>query len=213
MPRRPDLPCAECGKLMHRTPSSLPEGQAMCHPCRRQRAGRLADQRLIDQTNRCLNCGGAIPVPPAYPGRLMCSDACGRARKAASMLRARAQRPEGLQPGPCSDCGETTSREANGFGRFCAGCSKRRASTRNARKSKGWSLKHLLPSVQAVAARDNHICHVCGGAVDMSLPFNDAMAPTRDHIIPRSAGGGHDPSNLKLAHRSCNSRRGAPLPG
>lgn len=35
MPRRPDLPCADCGKLMHRSRGSLPQGQARCHPCRR----------------------------------------------------------------------------------------------------------------------------------------------------------------------------------
>lgn len=82
---------------------------------------------------------------------------------------------------------------------------------RNARKDKGWTKSALLPSVLALAARDQYICHVCGQAVDMSLPYNDRMAPTRDHIVPRRAGGSHAPSNLKLAHRGCNSRRGAPL--
>lgn len=40
MPRRPDLPCAECGKLMRRSGTSLPEGKATCHPCRRSRNPR-----------------------------------------------------------------------------------------------------------------------------------------------------------------------------
>lgn len=35
MPRRPDLPCADCGTLMWRTRTSRPEGQARCQPCRR----------------------------------------------------------------------------------------------------------------------------------------------------------------------------------
>lgn len=38
MTRLPDLPCAHCGKLLWRTKTSLPKGQAMCHVCRR--AGR-----------------------------------------------------------------------------------------------------------------------------------------------------------------------------
>lgn len=35
MPRRPDVPCAECGELMWRGTGSLPEGQATCWSCRR----------------------------------------------------------------------------------------------------------------------------------------------------------------------------------
>lgn len=35
MTRAPDLPCCICGKLMWRTKTSLPAGEAMCHPCRR----------------------------------------------------------------------------------------------------------------------------------------------------------------------------------
>jgi 5-methylcytosine-specific restriction endonuclease McrA len=33
-------------------------------------------------------------------------------------------------------------------------------------------------------------------------------ADTTDHIVPWSAGGGDEPSNLRAAHRVCNSRRG-----
>lgn len=35
MPRKPDLPCADCGELMWSGATSLPEGQARCRPCRR----------------------------------------------------------------------------------------------------------------------------------------------------------------------------------
>lgn len=34
MSRKPDLPCADCGKLLWRSGTSLPEGQARCRPCR-----------------------------------------------------------------------------------------------------------------------------------------------------------------------------------
>lgn len=34
---RPTCPCAMCGKSMLLSPGSLPEGKAMCHPCRRIR--------------------------------------------------------------------------------------------------------------------------------------------------------------------------------
>ncbi|MEL7128023.1 MAG: HNH endonuclease [Pseudomonadota bacterium] len=32
--------------------------------------------------------------------------------------------------------------------------------------------------------------------------------PTFDHIIPKGAGGGDAPRNLRLAHAICNKRRG-----
>ena len=50
-----------------------------------------------------------------------------------------------------------------------------------------------------VIARDGGICWLC------ELPGAD----TADHIVPRSKGGHHGDSNLRAAHRVCNSRRGA----
>jgi 5-methylcytosine-specific restriction endonuclease McrA len=32
-----------------------------------------------------------------------------------------------------------------------------------------------------------------------------------DHIVPFAAGGTHEPANVQLAHRVCNSRKGARL--
>ena len=37
MARNPDLPCAQCGRLLWRGSTSLPEGQATCRPCRASR--------------------------------------------------------------------------------------------------------------------------------------------------------------------------------
>jgi 5-methylcytosine-specific restriction endonuclease McrA len=51
---------------------------------------------------------------------------------------------------------------------------------------------------KAVILRDEGICALCGGE----------GADTVDHIIPRSRGGDHSMSNLRAAHRVCNSRRG-----
>lgn len=54
----------------------------------------------------------------------------------------------------------------------------------------------------AIRARDRGLCGICGIHValeDQSL----------DHVIPLAAGGTHEPSNVQLAHRVCNSRKGA----
>lgn len=56
--------------------------------------------------------------------------------------------------------------------------------------------------------RDGRICQLCGGPVDLKLPWTDRWSATLDHIVPYSLGGADDPGNLRLAHRSCNSRRG-----
>lgn len=53
------------------------------------------------------------------------------------------------------------------------------------------------------------ICWQCGQKIDMTLPWNDPMEWTADHVQSIASGG--DPyalSNLKPAHRSCNSKRG-----
>lgn len=44
------------------------------------------------------------------------------------------------------------------------------------------------------------ICWLC----DKPMTFEEA---SRDHLLPQSAGGRHEQSNLKLAHASCNKIR------
>lgn len=53
-----------------------------------------------------------------------------------------------------------------------------------------------------VFARDGYRCQVCqapGGIVELTV----------DHIVPVSAGGTNDQTNLQTLCRSCNSRKGA----
>lgn len=55
-------------------------------------------------------------------------------------------------------------------------------------------------------------CALCGGEVDKTLPAYDPGAPEVDEIQPVSLGG--DPlawSNVQLAHRLCNQRKGNTL--
>lgn len=57
-------------------------------------------------------------------------------------------------------------------------------------------------SIRHIALRDNWRCHICGGHV---TPQTWSL----DHLIPLVHGGNHTPDNVALAHRRCNSRRGA----
>ena len=53
-------------------------------------------------------------------------------------------------------------------------------------------------------------CALCGGVISYELTGRDPMAPSIDHIVPRSAGGSLlDPANCRVSHYGCNSRRGA----
>ncbi|UVK60176.1 HNH endonuclease [Arthrobacter phage Kels] len=47
-------------------------------------------------------------------------------------------------------------------------------------------------------------CHLCG------LPINPGQQ-SADHLLPRKYGGSNELSNLRPAHRLCNSKRGAKL--
>jgi 5-methylcytosine-specific restriction endonuclease McrA len=63
--------------------------------------------------------------------------------------------------------------------------------------------------IRALRRRDGDSCWLCGKKVGLRLPKDDPMRASRDHVIPRSLGGPDDLGNMKLAHRVCNSRRGA----
>ena len=70
--------------------------------------------------------------------------------------------------------------------------------------------------LNALIQRDNNVCHICGGLCDRSdIYFNENgkkvcsdKYPTIDHVIPRSRGGRHMWSNVKLAHKKCNLIKG-----
>lgn len=75
----------------------------------------------------------------------------------------------------------------------------------NPRYSNGHRRRRLRARVLATETW----CGICGGKVDKTLPPNDPGAPEVDEILPVSLGG--DPlkrSNVQLAHRICNQRKG-----
>ena len=63
-------------------------------------------------------------------------------------------------------------------------------------------------SADEIAERDNYICHLCNEFVDMSLPRTSGWGGTVDHLLPISKGGLDVMDNVKLAHWSCNRKKG-----
>lgn len=79
------------------------------------------------------------------------------------------------------------------------------------KKKKGWANTKLYK----IGKRDGWVCHLCKEAVPKPGEVDELhpTAPTRDHLIPRAFGGPNRNSNIKLAHRLCNTKRGCdPLP-
>lgn len=64
-------------------------------------------------------------------------------------------------------------------------------------------------SLDRLYRRDKGLCHICESKVDMNLNSNDNMYGSIDHVMPIAKGGTHTWDNVKLAHRICNSIKGA----
>jgi len=60
---------------------------------------------------------------------------------------------------------------------------------------------HRPVDTDTIWARDHGVCCIC------RLPVARELA-TLEHRVPVSRGGQHVPSNLGVAHRSCNSAKG-----
>lgn len=103
----------------------------------------------------------------------------------------------------CSVCGEPIIRTGK------CGATPRH---RKCRPEKFWANAIQISDAdrRAVYERDGWECQICHEPVDRTLDPQDRMAATLDHVVPRSMTLFPDdsPTNLRLAHRSCNSRRG-----
>lgn len=62
-------------------------------------------------------------------------------------------------------------------------------------------------SIDAIYRRDRGRCALCGRHVDRTR--TDKWGPSIDHIRPLARGGAHAPENVQLAHKVCNSQKGA----
>lgn len=160
-------------------------------------------------TGTCSVCGGPMQIastsahdgkrkhnrcaPPHGPSAYKRGCRCGECKASvAAKMRAYSasyREKNGVHPSTVS---RKSFREANGY-------------WPNARGS-DW----IHPKLRLeIYERDGWICYLCEMPVDRTSGPNGRHAPSLDHVIPRSKGGGHDPSNLKTACRLCNSRKGA----
>jgi 5-methylcytosine-specific restriction protein A len=89
----------------------------------------------------------------------------------------------------------------------CQAIATRRRNTdppgRPSAAQRGYGAEWRRISARLIAAATH--CAICGGE------FTSADPATVDHITPKARGGTNDEQNLRVTHRSCNSRRGGQM--
>lgn len=78
---------------------------------------------------------------------------------------------------------------------------------------------HWDISIKRLMKRDKGICYLCGEncnlnnyiTLDNGTIVTGESYPSIEHIIPVSKGGTHTWDNVKVAHRKCNSEKGAKI--
>lgn len=137
-------------------------------------------------------------------------------------LRAERRRQARLPAGPVTRTlidviqvpGRQTDQPRKFYAGYCGWCGDAFVTTRRARYCS--DLHAHYPHKRGahprlahqVYERDNWTCMICHELVDRDAHYNDPMAPTVDHIVPKSIQRIDELSNLRTAHRRCNELRG-----
>lgn len=192
-----DLTCATCGQPMKRVAKSLPQGQARCHPCRRDDpAPRRTYSYPATKTMTCSVCGGSmwrsrtsLPV-----GQAVC-------------LPCRRQSPKRPKPAHtpelrfCKICSAPFETKRPDHVYCSAACRNSRRSWSRAKPSsaeRGYGAAHRRERLKwkPIVDAGGATCCLCGFGIDPGTPWH------LDHTPDRTAYRGP-------AHASCNIRDGA----
>lgn len=181
--------CVGCGTALERT-GQRGRIPSVCDKCRRRINGEKYNKGAWTRVRgewACDVCG-----IPTVDNRF-CSTSC----------RTIAYRfPDRPKSVACKRCGaEVDLTERGDTGRLPP------SNTRLCRNCRP-KFRYYSVSAEQLVERDGPDCALCGEYVDFTLRSPDPLSPSVDHIVPRSLGGTHDPANLQLAHRICNTRKG-----
>jgi len=199
--RREPTVCVTCGLVFKK------EGHAKQKYCSKKCAGlaRTANKKPpVPRKPKIAECIQCRTMFPKRGNGRTCSDAC-RQRQTEEMYRewySGWYQPRRLESAVCIRCSAVFKPAHGRQTKFCSLRCCRAHYKRLRTKRYGNHTQSRSLSVKQVGERDRWRCHICRKHVRLC----DA---TCDHLIPRSVGGGREASNLALAHRSCNSRRGA----
>lgn len=207
-----DTTC-DCGAFIPRGGRGRP--RKFCTDCRPPVKVAPRPPRI----NRCATCGEAIPARFTYCGdrcmHLPC-DACGEPTAVKRSFGTGSARHKSCCEPP--EHGTAAAYRRGCRCRACKDCVRiRHRDYRAKRRGEGRPVKRfggsgpwIAESVRvAVFERDAWVCQLCGDPTDRNATPNSDWFPSLDHIVPASKGGPHTFENLRVAHRWCNSVRGA----
>ena len=193
------------------------------YSARRRAEGRPLPKSRVRVQRACQVCLAPFSVP-TYATTRFCSSACVGVSKRIDPARLRRVRGSKRSPtvaralrlaassaigssgggrvwvqGKCIVCSDQYL-SPGAASRYCS----KKCRAINRRRSFGLSWLDRM----ALFARDGWACQICSEPVDYLADPHSDWYPSLDHIVPRSRGGSDDVSNLRLAHRWCNSVRG-----
>lgn len=79
------------------------------------------------------------------------------------------------------------------------------------RAKQAWTDESKTITLEKLYERDGGTCWLCGKQCDYSAETNDNNYPSIDHVIPIAHGGKDEWKNIRLAHRGCNTLKGAKI--
>jgi len=191
-----DLKCKKCGHIhTHRWHSIRLKGATVCQNCqkielqeREAEAERKREEQRINAERKK------------------------RGEQAIKLLK------HAMKLHRCPVCGTVTDK-VYCSSKCCAKANEARKDINRRKKIKNALIDKDI-SLEKLYKRDNGICSICGGKCDWSdhqyrgrYFIVGKTYPSIDHVIPLAKGGTHSWDNVKLAHLSCNSAKGASLVG
>jgi hypothetical protein len=69
-----------------------------------------------------------------------------------------------------------------------------------------------MSRVDDVGKRDGWRCWLCDKPVDPAMSVNDSRGPSVDAVVTKAKAKAKGPAEERLAHRGCNTRKGAVAP-
>lgn len=195
-------PCVICTAVYE----SRPGGNASCYcaTCARAvaRHHRYGEPKPEPTPRPCPSCLSVF-VPSGKAGTY-CSPSC---RKTARQTE--------CQLVPCERCTmPCRPYMQRNIRSLCVSCrASFVAAQRSAAQARRWAAEAIGDrdiTWRSVGERDGWTCHLCNKPVKREA--GTAYAPhgaTVDHLLPIAFGGEHVWSNVALAHRACNTSRGA----
>lgn len=190
------------------TPDMIAEKRAQILAWREQRA-EIPGPSCKVYFPVCNVCGRIFTARANGVGT--CSDDC-RKKKARQDNYTSNKAKKGLKERICNECGELFIPEYGDKRRgYCSNDCMTRHARRNGKHIRRERFKVAFRErvyKAQVYRRDVFRCQICKGKVNMKANVPHPLAPTMDHIIALANGGKHEPSNVRLTHFMCNSRKG-----